>query len=98
MTMKTTIMTIMFAAFVTMSVATFNDVFAEEEETTKYKMANDIKPVLTFTFKDGVEIHEFPVFVMEDDFVGNPDSDFVGNTGSPSFSVQGVVGQISSFT
>ena len=85
MTMKTTIMTIMFAAFVTMSVTTFNDVFAEEEETTKYKMANDIKPVLTFTFKDGIEIHEFPVFIMEDDFVEN--------TGSPSFSVQGVVGE-----
>ena len=83
--MKTTMMTIMFAAFVTMSVATFNDVFAEEEQTTTYKMANDIKPVLTFTFKDGIEIHEFPVFVMEDDFVEN--------TGSPSFSVQGVVGE-----
>ena len=83
MTMKTTIMTIMFAAFVTMSVATFNDVFAEEEETAKYKMADDITPVLTFTFKDAVEIHEFPVFIMDDDFVEN--------TGSPSFSVQGVV-------
>ena len=82
MTMKTTTMTIMFAIFATMSVATLNDVFAEEE-STKYKMADDITPVLTFTFKDAVEIHEFPVFIMEDDFVEN--------TGSPSFSVQGVV-------
>ena len=68
--MKTTTMTIMFAIFATMSVATLNDVFAEEE-STKYKMADDITPVLTFTFKDAVEIHEFPVFIMEDDFVEN---------------------------
>ena len=84
MTMNTTTLTIMFAVFATISVTTLNDVLAEEE-TTKYKMANDINPVLTFTFKDGIEIHEFPVFVMEDDFIEN--------TGSPSFSVQGVVGE-----
>ena len=47
-------------------------------------MADDIKAIFTFTFKDGIEVHEFPVF--------NMDNDFVENFGSSSFSVEGVVG------
>jgi len=57
-----------------------NQIYAEE---TKYKMAEDVKATLTFTFVDGVEIHEFPAFSMSSDFVSN-DGTF--------FEVQGVVG------
>jgi hypothetical protein len=64
------------------SITGLNNAFAEE--SSEYKMSDDIHAIFTFTFKDGVEIHEFPVFNMEDDFVEN--------IGSPSFSVQGVVG------
>jgi hypothetical protein len=65
------------------SVSGLNNAFAEE--SSGYKMADDIRAVFTFTFKDGVEIHEFPVFNMEDDYVADINI-------SPSFSVQGVVG------
>lgn len=57
-----------------------NLVFAE---SNNYKMAKDVKAILTFTFRDGVEIHEFPVFSMTSDFVSN-DGTF--------FEVKGVVG------
>lgn len=57
-----------------------NQIYAEE---TKYKMAEDVKATLTFTFVDGVEIHEFPVFSMSSDFVSNDGTFFV---------VKGVVG------
>ena len=52
------------------------------EESRDYKMAEDVKATLTFTFVDGVEIHEFPVFSMT--------SNFVSNQGT-SFEVKGVV-------
>ena len=34
-----------------------------------YKMIDDVTPVLTFTFRDGVETHSFPVFDMGENFV-----------------------------
>ncbi|MFB5615960.1 MAG: hypothetical protein ACE5RS_02305, partial [Nitrosopumilus sp.] len=40
-----------------------SNVYAEETER-EYKMIGDIQPVLTFTFRDGVETYEFPVFEM----------------------------------
>lgn len=52
------------------------------EEPREYKMVGDIAPVLTFMFKDGVEVHEFPVFDMGEDFTSNSGT---------SFSVQGTV-------
>jgi len=52
------------------------------EESRDYKIAEGVKATLTFTFVDGVEIHEFPVFSMT--------SDFVSNHGT-SFEVKGVV-------
>jgi len=76
----TTILSV-FAVFAITSMTGFVDAFAEE--SSGYKMADDIHAVFTFTFKDGVEIHKFPVFDME--------SDFVENSASPSFSVEGVV-------
>ena len=58
------------------------DVFAEEEKTG-YKIAEDVKTVMTFTFRSGVEVHEFPIYSMT--------TDFVSNTGT-TFKVEGVVG------
>jgi len=53
-----------------------------EEESTKYKMADDLEAILTFTFRDGVEVHNFPVFKMGEDFVANS---------GISFEVQGIL-------
>ena len=65
------------------SITGLNNAYAEEG--SKYKVADDVNAIFTFTFKDGVEILEFPVFKMEDDFVNK--------NVSPSFSVEGVVGE-----
>jgi hypothetical protein len=56
-----------------------NEVFAEE--ISGYLMAEDISAHLTFTFRDGVETHEFPVFKT---------TDFIANKGT-AFQVQGVI-------
>ena len=57
------------------------EAFAEEER--EYKIAEDVKAILTFTFRDGIETHEFPVFSMSSDYTSN---------GSIFFEVKGVVG------
>lgn len=67
-------MTVLIAASLGIS-----NVYAEE---ANYKMVGDVVPVLTFTFRDGVEIHTFPVFNMEEDLVDNAGT---------SFTVEGVV-------
>jgi hypothetical protein len=58
-----------------------SNIYAEESER-EYKMIGDIQPVLTFTFRDGVETYEFPVFEMGENFVDNS---------GVSFSVEGTV-------
>lgn len=45
-------------------------------------MIGDITPVLTFTFRDGIETYEFPVFEMGENFADNS---------GVSFSVEGTV-------
>ena len=57
-----------------------SNVYAEESEG--YKMVGDVTPVLTFTFRDGVETYEFPVFEMGENFAENS---------GVSFSVEGSV-------
>lgn len=57
-----------------------SNVYAEESEG--YKMIGDITPVLTFTFRDGIETYEFPVFEMGENFADNS---------GVSFSVEGTV-------
>ena len=49
-----------------------------------YRVVGDTEPVLTFSFRDGVETHKFPVFTMDENFVTNS---------GVSFSVEGVVGE-----
>ena len=57
-----------------------SNIYAEESQG--YKMIGDITPVLTFTFRDGIETHEFPVFEMGENFADNS---------GVSFSVEGTV-------
>jgi hypothetical protein len=57
-----------------------SNVFAEESR--EYNMISDVTPVLTFTFRDGVETHSFPVFEMGESFTDNSGT---------SFSVEGTV-------
>jgi len=57
-----------------------SNVYAEESEG--YNMVGGITPVLTFTFRDGVETYEFPVFEMGENFADNS---------GVSFSVEGSV-------
>ena len=52
----------LFALVSVFSLTTF-DAFAEEEGT-KYKMADNVSATVTFTFRDGVETHAFPIFII----------------------------------
>ncbi len=55
---------------------------AYAEENPGYKMVGEVTPVLTFTFRDGIETQEFPVFEMGENFVSNSGA---------TFSVEGTV-------
>ena len=52
-----------------------SNVYAETSE--EYKMIGDITPVLTFTFRDGIETYEFPVFEMGENFAANSGVSFL---------------------
>ena len=80
---KTTLLSITLSLIALLSVASITnfEVFAEEQ--TEYNIAEDVKAILTFTFRDGVETHEFPVFSMTTDYISNEGT---------FFEVKGVVG------
>ncbi|MCV0373640.1 MAG: hypothetical protein K5793_08830 [Nitrosarchaeum sp.] len=82
MNFKDAIMTL--SVITVLSITSFSalqyNVYAEEPQ---YKYADDVSVVTTFTFRDGVETYKYPVFVMIDDFVAN--------SGSPGFRLQGTV-------
>ncbi len=85
MTMKNRIMTTTLSAIVVFAIASvigLNDAYAEGEYP--YKVADNTHANFTFTFKDGVEHVDLPVFKMEDDLINK--------NVSPSFSVEGVIG------
>ena len=67
-------------ALLTVTSFGLSNVYAEESKG--YKMIGDVTPVLTFAFRDGVETHEFPVFIMGENFVDDS---------GVSFSVEGTV-------
>jgi len=73
---------VMFSIVVLLSISfvEFSNVFAEENR--EYKMIGDTTPVLTFTFRDGIETLSFPVFEMNENFAENS---------GVSFSVEGSV-------
>lgn len=84
MTTKNTTMTTTLGVIAVLAIASVTGLHnAFAEENSGYKTADGITTVLTFTFKDGIEVLDFPIFNMEDDFVDN--------NGSPNFSVEGVV-------
>jgi len=82
MTLKNTknIVTFSIAALLTLVSFSSSNVYAEEDRD--YKIIGDITPVLTFTFRDGIETHEFPIFTMGENLV---------NDSGVSFSVEGTV-------
>ena len=82
MTIKNVKYIVMFSliALFTLSSVELSNVFAEENR--EYKMIGDVTPVLTFTFRDGIEVYEFPVFEMNENFADNS---------GVSFSVEGTV-------
>ncbi len=82
MTIKNAKHIVMFSiiALFTLSSVELSNAFAEESR--EYKMIGDVTPVLTFTFRDGIEIYEFPVFEMNENFADNS---------GVSFSVEGTV-------
>jgi len=89
MTCKNTKNIAIFSFIALFTIASFgiSNVYAEEVKTTEesstvYKMADDLEAILTFTFRDGVEVHNFPVFKMGEDFVDNS---------GISFEVEGVL-------
>ena len=57
---------------------------AYAEESAEYIMAENVQANFTFTFRDGVEYHQFPVFETT--------SDFVANDGT-TFKIEGIVGK-----
>ncbi|KER06933.1 hypothetical protein AAA799E16_00279 [Marine Group I thaumarchaeote SCGC AAA799-E16] len=81
MTIKNVQNITVFGIIATIALASFStsNVFAEERE---YKMVGDVTPVLTFVFRDGIEVHTFPVFDMGENFVDDS---------GVSFSVEGTV-------
>jgi len=64
------------------SVIEFDKIYAEENEG--YIMAENVQANFTFTYRDGVEVYQFPVFTMT--------SDFVINAGT-TFEVEGIIGK-----
>ena len=63
------------AALFTFATFGISNVYAEESEG--YKMVGDVTPVLTFTFRDGIETYEFPVFKMGENFADNSGVSFL---------------------
>jgi len=72
----------LFSIVAIFTVVSFGITNASAEESEGYKMIGDVTPVLTFTFRDGVETYEFPVFKMGENFADNS---------GVSFSVEGTV-------
>lgn len=81
-TKNTLLLTMILIAVISITTLPNYDAFAEDEQP-KYKMVENVKSVITFHFRDGIEVHEFPVFEMTTDFVSNTFT---------TFEVEGVVG------
>ncbi len=82
MTYKNAKNIVLFSIVALYTVISFGLSNAYAEENEDYKMIGDVTPVLTFTFRDGIETYEFPVFEMGENFVDNS---------GVSFSVEGTV-------
>ena len=71
-----------FSVLVLLATTSFGLSNVHAEESNGYNMVGHVTPVLTFTFRDGIETYEFPVFEMGENFVDNS---------GVSFSVEGTV-------
>lgn len=78
--MTTTLSLIAVLAIGTMT--QLDNAFAETNNG--FKMADGVEAVFTFTFKDGVEVHNFPVFKMGESIVDDA---------GVSFTVEGILGE-----
>lgn len=61
------------------SLAGFDKVYAAD-----YKMAENVQANFTFTYRDGVEVYQFPVFKMTSNYVSN---------GGTTFEIEGIIGK-----
>jgi hypothetical protein len=77
MTCKNTKNIAIFSLVALFTFATFGISNVYAEESKGYKMIGDITPVLTFTFRDGIETYEFPVFKMGENFADNSGVSFL---------------------
>ena len=82
MTCKNTNKFQIFGSIIAISVMIFGISSVYAEESSQYKMVGDVSPVLTFTFRDGIETYEFPVFKMGENLISNS---------GVTFSVEGTV-------
>ena len=78
--MTTTLSLIAVLAIGTMT--QLDNAFAET--SNGFKMADGVEAIFTFTFKDGVEVHNFPVFKMGESIVDGA---------GVSFTVEGILGE-----
>ena len=72
----------LIAVFAIGTMTQLDNAFAETNNG--FKMADGVEAILTFTFKDGVEVHHFPVFKMGESIVSNA---------GVSFTVEGILGE-----
>ena len=68
----------------TVTVVLFNFSSAYAEKSTEYNMAENVQANFTFTYRDGVESYQFPVFKMTSDLVENK---------STTFEIEGIIGK-----
>ena len=73
---------LMLLVFGISSMIEFDKVYAEENEG--YKMAENVQANFTFTYRDGIESYQFPVFKTTTDFVANHGT---------FFEVEGIIGK-----
>ena len=83
MTYKNITNIVIFSIVAVFAIVSFgnSNVYAEDEKTG-YQMADGVEAIFTFTFRDGVEVHSFPVFKMGENIVENS---------GISFTVEGVL-------
>ena len=74
----------MIGMVATLAIVFVNVSNAYAEESSGYQMAENVKADFTFTFRDGIEYHQFPVFKMTSDLVDNMET---------TFEVEGIIGK-----
>lgn len=72
----------LIAVFAIGTMTQLDNAFAET--SNGFKMADNVEAILTFTFKDGVEVHNFPIFKMGESMVDDA---------GVSFTAEGILGK-----